>query len=163
MRQMWAAFVCLNSRVMSPYKYTLPQDIDCHGVLSSVHSCKFCSFFISGATPELQWGSIWNMNTQASSCFTALYPLFKQHVYLIWLQLVGLAASALFHLKIIICYGNSRCQIDVAGAWAMNKYKIVHPTGCELLLGLEVASCVCHPSQALGFRWNSLTDCRVAY
>jgi hypothetical protein len=37
------------------------------------------------------------------------------------------------------------CQMDVGGARAMNKHRIVHPMGCKLLLGLGGASCVLPP------------------
>lgn len=55
------------------------------------------------------------------------------------------------------------CQMDVGGAQAMNKHKIVHPTGCKLLLGLGGASCVGHPSQAPCFGWHSLEGFRVSH
>lgn len=35
--------------------------------------------------------------------------------------------------------------MDVGGARAMNKHRIVHPMGCKLLLGLGGASCVLPP------------------
>ena len=50
---------------------------------------------------------IWNINTWACGHTTQLAPLFKERVCLIQLHFVGLSAPALFHLKIIICYGNS--------------------------------------------------------
>ena len=58
---------------------------------------------------------------------------------LIQLHFVGLSAPALFHLKIIICYGNSDVKLVQVGLGAMNKYKRVHHRGLELLLGLGVA------------------------
>lgn len=67
---------------------------------------------------------------------TPLWPLFQEHAGLIWLHFVGFSAPALFHLKIIISYGNSDVKLIWVGLWAMNKL--------ELLLGLGVAS-LCRP------------------
>lgn len=82
---------------------------------------------------------IWNINTWACGHTTPLAPLFKERVCLIQLHFVGLSAPALFHLKIIICYGNSDVKLVQVGLGAMNRYKRVHHRGLELLLGLGVA------------------------
>lgn len=61
---------------------------------------------------------------------------------------MGLSVPAVFHLKIITYYGNSDVKLNVGGAQAVNKHKIVHRTGCKLFLGLGIASLCMHPSQA---------------
>lgn len=52
--------------------------------------------------------------------------------------------------------------MEVGGARAMNKHRVLHPTGCKLLLGLGGAGYVGHSSQALRFGWHSLAAGRVA-
>lgn len=88
---------------------------------------------------------IWNINALACGHATPLYPLFKEHVCLIWLHFVGLSAPAVFHLKIIIYYRNRDVKLNVGGAQAVNKHKIVHRTGCKLFLGLGIAGVCMHP------------------
>lgn len=41
----------------------------------------------------------------------------------------------------------------------MNKHEIIHHRGCELLLGLGVAVCASHPSEAWCFRCGGLAGC----
>lgn len=79
---------------------------------------------------------IWKRRSQACGPTTPLWPLFQEHVGLIWLHFVGLSAPALFHLKIIISYGNSDVKLIWVGLWAVNKL--------ELLSGVGVAS-LCRP------------------
>ena len=87
-------------------------------VVYCFRSYQSSSFLVSGGAGGGDMEVIWNINTQACGHTTPLTPLFKEHVCLIWLHFVGLSAPALFHLKIIICYGNSDVKLVQVGLGA---------------------------------------------
>lgn len=73
------------------------------------------------------WGVevIWKRRPQACGHTTPLWPWFREHVGLIWLHFVGRSAPALFHLKIIISYGNSDVKLIWVGLRAVNKLELL--------------------------------------
>lgn len=107
-------------------------------VVYCFRSYQSSSFLVSGGAGGGDMEVIRNINTRACGHTTPPPLLFKERVCLMQLHTAGLSAPALFHLKVIICYGNSDVKLVQVGLGARNKYK-VHHRGLELLLGLGVA------------------------